>query len=95
MLKPSGSLHLVDFASHGEGLHGRLQRLFRASASVRERLSDDLAALLLEAGFGHRELVRRDSLLGPQSAGLSRVVTAGRCCRSPRRTCARLAPSRA
>lgn len=64
VLKPSGSLHLLDFTSHHEGVHGRLQRLFRASASAREPMSDDIGALLSAAGFTHVEVRSRHALLG-------------------------------
>jgi ubiquinone/menaquinone biosynthesis C-methylase UbiE len=64
VLKPGGSLHLLDFArADGNGAHGAL--LHRAGA-VAERIEGQMTSLMDEAGFVDAgEVARRKIFLGP------------------------------
>jgi len=65
VLRPGGSLHVVDFAGEGHGLGSLLARLVHRSESLRASPGDALPRLMREAGF--REAAasgERGSLVG-------------------------------
>src|SRR5579875_489002 len=51
VLRPGGSLHLLDFGGDSHHLHG-LTRFARRSHTLRDNWDDRIPALLREAGFG-------------------------------------------
>jgi len=51
VLKPGGSLHLLDFGSGQDGSDGPLARLFRASEHLRDNSADVILALMQSVGF--------------------------------------------
>jgi hypothetical protein len=50
VLRPGGSLHLMDFGGDSHHLHG-LARLARRSRTLKDNWDDRIPALMREAGF--------------------------------------------
>lgn len=62
VLRPGGSLHLVDFGGHSRG---RLAELFHPRHQLRDSAEDGVLTLMREAGLGDPEEVgHRAMLLG-------------------------------
>jgi len=51
VLRPGGSLHLVDFGSVGDRRDGLLARLLHSAEHLRENTDARIAAMIAEAGF--------------------------------------------
>ena len=65
VLRPGGSLHLVDFGGAGHGLGAFLARLVHREESLRANTDDALTSLMREAGFADTaETERRSSRFG-------------------------------
>jgi len=65
VLRPGGSLHIVDFEGAGHGPGALLARLVHREESLRSNPDDGLPRLMREAGFREAAHVgRRGSLLG-------------------------------
>ena len=65
VLRPGGSLHVVDFAGAGHGLGALLARLVHREESLHSNTDDGLPRLMREAGFGSAAHAgERASLLG-------------------------------
>ena len=76
VLRPGGSLHLLDFGGAGHGLGAFLARLVHREESLRANAEDGLTALMRDAGFAEAaETEQRPSLLGALS--YYRAVRAG------------------
>ena len=68
VLRPHGSLHLLDFGGAGHGLGAFLARLVHREESLRANAQDGLVALMREAGFADAaETEQRGSLFGALS----------------------------
>jgi ubiquinone/menaquinone biosynthesis C-methylase UbiE len=66
VLRPGGSLHLLDFGSPGTRAHGLLARLLHSSEPLRDNLEGRVPALMREAGFGTAsEVSHRRTVFGP------------------------------
>jgi SAM-dependent methyltransferase len=65
VLRPGGSLHLLDFGGSGDHSHGLLGRLLHRSEHLRDNLEGRIPRLFLEAGLNEaREVERHRTLLG-------------------------------
>lgn len=65
VLRPSGSLHLLDFGRSEEQSNGFLWRLFHSAEDLRENSDSRVVAILAEAGFeGVQRLGARHTLFG-------------------------------
>jgi ubiquinone/menaquinone biosynthesis C-methylase UbiE len=65
VLRPGGSLHLLDFGGAGHGLGAFLARLVHREESLHANTDDALTALMRDAGFSEAaETEQRGSLLG-------------------------------
>lgn len=65
VLRPGGSLHVVDFAGEGHGLGSLLARWVHRSESLHANAGDVLPGLMREAGFREAEpAATRASLVG-------------------------------
>jgi ubiquinone/menaquinone biosynthesis C-methylase UbiE len=65
VLRPGGSLHLLDFGGAGRGLGAFLAHLVHREESLRANTDDALTALMREAGFSNAaETEQRKSLFG-------------------------------
>lgn len=74
VLRPGGSLHVLDFAGEGHGLGALLARLVHRSESLRANADDVLPRLMREAGFRDAAPAgRRASLLGTLGYTRARV----------------------
>ncbi|HTO54029.1 MAG TPA: class I SAM-dependent methyltransferase [Myxococcota bacterium] len=74
VLRPGGSLHVVDFAGTGHGLGAVLAKLVHREQSLRSNAEDGLARLMREAGFREAAQVgARGSLLGELGYYCARV----------------------
>jgi ubiquinone/menaquinone biosynthesis C-methylase UbiE len=51
VLRPGGSLHLLDFGGNPHDLHGLIARLSRHSHTLRDNWGDRIPTLMLEAGL--------------------------------------------
>jgi ubiquinone/menaquinone biosynthesis C-methylase UbiE len=68
VLRPGGSLHIVDFGGAGHGLGALLARLVHREESLRANTDEALAVLMRAAGFAEAAQVgQRGSLLGALS----------------------------
>jgi ubiquinone/menaquinone biosynthesis C-methylase UbiE len=63
VLKPGGSLHLVDFAGHEHESGGRLSRLFHSHQQPRDNGADRVLGLMSGAGLSTPELVTEEKAL--------------------------------
>ena len=74
VLRPGGSLHIVDFGGAGHGLGALLARLVHREESLRANTDEALALLMRAAGFAEAAQVgQRGSLLGALSYYRARV----------------------
>jgi ubiquinone/menaquinone biosynthesis C-methylase UbiE len=74
VLRPGGSLHVVDFGGAGHGLGALLARLVHREESLRANSDEALASLMRGAGFAEAAQVgQRGSLLGALSYYRARV----------------------
>ncbi len=65
VLKPGGSLHVLDFGGEGSHPHGLLARVLHRSDTVRPHFEGRIVALMDEAGFvGSKELANRSMIFG-------------------------------
>jgi ubiquinone/menaquinone biosynthesis C-methylase UbiE len=65
VLRPGGSLHLVDFGGAGHGIGAFLARLVHREESLRANTDDALTSAMREAGFAEAaEIEQRGSLVG-------------------------------
>jgi ubiquinone/menaquinone biosynthesis C-methylase UbiE len=65
VLRPGGSLHLVDFGGAGHGIGALLARLVHREESLRANTEDELTRVMRESGFAEAvETGQRGSLLG-------------------------------
>jgi ubiquinone/menaquinone biosynthesis C-methylase UbiE len=65
VLRPGGSLHLLDFGGAGHGIGAFLARLVHREESLRANTDDALTRVMSEAGFAEAaETGQRNSLLG-------------------------------
>jgi len=65
VLRPSGSLHLLDFGPSEEQSHGLLWRLVHSAEDLHENSDSRVAAILTETGFeGVQRLAARRTLFG-------------------------------
>jgi ubiquinone/menaquinone biosynthesis C-methylase UbiE len=60
VLRPGGSLHLLDFGGHS---HGWLARLFHASHELEDNAEDRILALMREAGLANPEDVAHRAII--------------------------------
>jgi len=68
VLKPSGSLHLLDFGPPRSGLSRALAHVLHRAEHLRDNLEDKILAFLGEAGFARPEEVgSRSTLVGSLS----------------------------
>ena len=63
VLKPGGSLHLLDFGGPELGQNGSLARLFHSSHSLRDNSDSRIIALMSQAGLANPKVVRRGAML--------------------------------
>jgi ubiquinone/menaquinone biosynthesis C-methylase UbiE len=74
VLRPGGSLHLLDFGGTGHGLGAFLARLVHREESLRANTDDALTGLMRAAGFAEAaEVEQRSSRLGALSYYRARV----------------------
>jgi ubiquinone/menaquinone biosynthesis C-methylase UbiE len=65
VLRPGGSLHLLDFGWSGERSAGLVGRLLHSAEHMRENSDERVAALIAEAGFdGVERVAERRRLVG-------------------------------
>lgn len=65
VLKPSGSLHVLDFGGGHNGSDGLVARLLHRSERLRENSSDTILTLMREAGFvDPTEVAHQRTILG-------------------------------
>ena len=65
VLRPGGSLHLLDFGGSGDHSHGPLGRLFHRSEHLRDNLEGRIPTLFQEAGLQNaRQVSQRRTLFG-------------------------------
>jgi ubiquinone/menaquinone biosynthesis C-methylase UbiE len=68
VLKPGGSLHILDFGPPRSGLSRALAHLLHRAEHLRDNLEDKIISFLKEAGFTHPEEVgSRNTLVGSLS----------------------------
>ena len=60
VLKPGGSLHLLDFGGHS---HGWLARLFHSSHELEDNAEHRVVALMREAGLANPESVAHRAMI--------------------------------
>jgi ubiquinone/menaquinone biosynthesis C-methylase UbiE len=66
VLRPGGSLHLVDFAGHMHGLPGFMARHGAKSSHLADNFGDGIPRLLTAAGLDYAEVAtRRHPIMGP------------------------------
>ncbi len=63
VLKPGGSLHLLDFGGPESGQNGFLARLFHSSHSLRDNSDSRIIGLMSQAGLANPKVVRRGAML--------------------------------
>jgi ubiquinone/menaquinone biosynthesis C-methylase UbiE len=63
VLKPGGSLHLLDFGGPEPRQNGFLARLFHSSHSLRDNSDSRIIALMSQAGLANPKVVRRGAML--------------------------------
>src|SRR5262249_40850 len=63
VLKPGGSLHLLDFGGLESGQNGFLARLFHSSHSLKDNSDSRIIALMSEAGLANPKVVGRRTML--------------------------------
>jgi ubiquinone/menaquinone biosynthesis C-methylase UbiE len=63
VLKPGGSLHLLDFGGPESGQNGFLARLFHSSHSLKDNSESRILALVSQAGLANPKVVRRRTIL--------------------------------
>jgi ubiquinone/menaquinone biosynthesis C-methylase UbiE len=63
VLKPGGSLHLLDFGGPESGQNGFLACLFHSSHSLKDNFDSRIIALMSQAGLANPKLVRRRAML--------------------------------
>src|SRR5262245_9968420 len=63
VLKPGGSLHLLDFGGPESGQNGFLARLFHSSHSLKDNSDSRIIALMSRAGLVNPKVVGRRSML--------------------------------
>jgi len=66
VLKPGGSLHLLDFGGPSSGAHGVLAHLFHSSRRLKGNFDGGIVALMARGGLANaREVSHRATLFGP------------------------------
>ncbi len=63
VLRPGGSLHLVDFAPSEPGARGFLTRIFHPDEALKDNAEDKVIALMSESGFSEAARVRQDAMV--------------------------------
>jgi ubiquinone/menaquinone biosynthesis C-methylase UbiE len=63
VIKPGGSLHLLDFGGPESGQNGFLARLFHSSHSLKDNFDSRIIALMSQAGLANPKVVRRQAML--------------------------------
>jgi ubiquinone/menaquinone biosynthesis C-methylase UbiE len=63
VLKPGGSLHLLDFGGQESGQNGFLSRLFHSSHSLKDNSDSRIIALMSQAGLVNPRVVGRRTML--------------------------------
>ncbi len=63
VLKPGGSLHLLDFGGPESGQSGFLTRLFHSSHTLKDNSDSRIIALMSQAGLANPKVVRRRAML--------------------------------
>lgn len=65
VLKPGGSVHIMDFAADGHQSRGMIARLLHGEDALHDNTTDSIVAMLRDAGFASATRVhRRRTLLG-------------------------------
>src|SRR5215213_1494609 len=62
VLKPTGSLHLVDFAGGDDGSHGLLGHLIHSSHRLKGNSEERILQLIRRAGFSHGRKIKDGSM---------------------------------
>jgi SAM-dependent methyltransferase len=62
VLKPAGSLHLLDFAGHDHGSHGLLGHLINSSHRLKDNSEERILQLMRRAGFTHATKIKDSSM---------------------------------
>jgi ubiquinone/menaquinone biosynthesis C-methylase UbiE len=62
VLKPGGSLHLLDFGGPESGQNGFLARLFHSSHTLKDNSDSRIIALMSQAGLANPKVVRRQAM---------------------------------
>lgn len=76
VLRPGGSLHLVDFAGGQSGQRGFLVRIFHSEHALADNAEDRVTALMRDSGFSEPSRVGREAfLLGHVLANYYRART--------------------
>src|SRR5215813_7114620 len=63
VLKPGGSLHLLDFGGSESGQHGFLGRLFHSRNSLKDNSDSRIIALMSQAGLANPKVVGRRAMI--------------------------------
>jgi ubiquinone/menaquinone biosynthesis C-methylase UbiE len=63
VLKPGGSLHLLDFGGNEPGTDGFLARLFHSSHRLRDNSEGHILSLMCQAGFADSKKVSQGAML--------------------------------
>lgn len=63
VLKPGGSLHLLDFGGPESRQNGLLARLFHSNHTLKDNSDSRIIALMSQAGFANPKVVRRQAML--------------------------------
>lgn len=63
VLKPGGSLHLLDFGGPESGQNGFLARLFHSSHTLKDNSDSRIIALMNQAGLANPKVVGRRAML--------------------------------
>ena len=81
VLRPGGSLHVLDFGEANTGLHGRLARLFHHGEEIEDHVEGRMLGLMREGGFPDvEELSRHRTMFGSLSHYRARSAGQGRLC---------------
>jgi ubiquinone/menaquinone biosynthesis C-methylase UbiE len=62
VLKPGGSLHLLDFGGPESGQNGFLSRLFHPSHSLKDNSDSRILALMSQAGLANPKVAGRRTM---------------------------------
>jgi ubiquinone/menaquinone biosynthesis C-methylase UbiE len=62
VLKPTGLLHLLDFAGGGDGSHGLLGHLIHSSHRLKDNSQERILQLMRRAGFSHATKIKEGSM---------------------------------